>query len=517
MAKRAYQGGMPKPDRRGYYRPEVGGVRFIVGHKNEVSEGEARRRLEAVRDLFNRQATCSPSSPDSDWHSTALEIARQLAKGQPPIVSPPAAESDDPISEYVRGRIYGYRVHEARKWMPDVGIDEGLYREEVDSQREWLREEIQRAIGELQGGVVQEAKQAAPSNLDPSNLETRTFFTALSAYQDRLKKVGKRDSDGNLTTRVRHQIDRVRYIKEHRKTDFPLWQLDFAKLEEITAYWANRPTTKKGHRCSWEHAHDMLKEWWGFLTWLDKDSQWRWRFPDRANETRRTPVRLPEDDVSEAFSTVNKPTYTPEQLATIVEEADDFGRALIALCVNCAFGASEVGQWSTKLFTLHKSHPHATAIGFRTSDKHSWITGNRPKTGVYGEHLLWPEVAEAISPFLDGRSVFPVTKTGSRWYRTHSSNPQAKFNGWWAKLVTRAKKKHPDMPKYPFGSLRDTFPDIIRNEIQGGGELASLCLHHGSTTNDDLLNLYTKLPFRRLFEATEVLREKFLPMLRLLK
>ena len=99
MAKRAYQGGMPKPDRRGYYRPEVGGVRFIVGHKNEVSEGEARRRLEAVRDLFNRQATCSPSSPDSDWHSTALEIARQLAKGQPPIVSPPAAESDDPISE----------------------------------------------------------------------------------------------------------------------------------------------------------------------------------------------------------------------------------------------------------------------------------------------------------------------------------------------------------------------------------------------------------------------------------
>ena len=111
VAKRAYQGGMPKPDRRGYYSPEVVGVRFIVGHKNEVSEGEARRRLEAIRDLFNRQSDCSPSSPDSDWHSTALEIARQLAKGQPPIVSPPAAESDDPISEYVRGRIYGYRVH----------------------------------------------------------------------------------------------------------------------------------------------------------------------------------------------------------------------------------------------------------------------------------------------------------------------------------------------------------------------------------------------------------------------
>ena len=48
LANRAQKGGMPKPDRRGYYRPEVGGVRFIVGHKDEDSEGEARRRLEAV-------------------------------------------------------------------------------------------------------------------------------------------------------------------------------------------------------------------------------------------------------------------------------------------------------------------------------------------------------------------------------------------------------------------------------------------------------------------------------------
>ena len=186
------------------------------------------------------------------------------------------------------------------------------------------------------------------------------------------------------------------------------------------------------------------------------------------------------------------------------------------MCVSCAFGASEVGQWPTKLFTLHASHPHAAVIGFRTSENDSWITGNRPKTGVYGEHLLWPEVAEAILPFLDGRPVFPVTRTGGPRYRTHSSNPQTEFTQWEAGLVAKAKKKHPDLPRYPFGSLRDTFPDIIRGEIPGGGEIASLCLHHGSTTHDDLLNLYTKLPFRRLFEATEVLRESFLPLLGML-
>lgn len=59
MAKRAYQGGMPKPDRRGYYRPEVGGVRFIVGHKNEISEGGSQassggrpRPVQQTGDLF---------------------------------------------------------------------------------------------------------------------------------------------------------------------------------------------------------------------------------------------------------------------------------------------------------------------------------------------------------------------------------------------------------------------------------------------------------------------------------
>lgn len=512
MSKRAYRGGVPKPDKRGYYRPEVGAVRFTVGHKSEVSEGEAKRRLEAIRELFNRQA----GSSESDWHSTALDIAKQLARGQSPVVIPPAAEDDNPVTEHVRGRIYGYQVREARKWLPHVAIDEPLHQKEVASQRDWLRQEVQRTISELQGGVVEEAKRAAPADIDPSKLELRSFFAALNAYRERLKKVGKRDSAGNLSTRVRKQIDRLRYIKEHQQKDFPLWQLDYAELDEITAYWANRPPTRKGKRCSREHARDMLKDWWAFLRWLDKDSQWLWRFPERAEELKRPPVKLPEDNTSEPFSTINKPTYSPNQLAIIAEEADDFGRALIALCVNCAFGASEVGQWSTKLYVIRKAHPHAATIGFRSSDTDSWITGKRPKTGVYGEHLLWPEVAEAILPFLDGRPVLPVTKKGSLWYRTHSSNPQTAFGRWWSRLVVKAKRKNPDLPEYPFGSLRDTFPDVIRSEIKGGGEIASLCLHHGSTTNDDLLNLYTKLPFRRLFEATEELREKLLPLLQAL-
>ena len=418
MSKRAYSGGVPKADKRGYYRPEVGGVRFTLGHKSQVSEGEVKRRLDAIRDLFNKQAESPPTDPDSSWHSTALGLAKQIAQGQRPMVRPLPPEGDDPAVEHIRGRVYGYHVYEARKWLPDVLVDEPMLRQQIADQKEGLRARLQQSITQLKDGVLAEARDSTPAVVDPSKLETRTFFSALQAYRERLKSVGKRDSAGNLTTRVRKQKDRIRYIEEHQEKDFPLWQLDYARLDEITAYWVNRPTTRKGNRCSRDHARDMLKDWWAFLRWLDKNTQWQWHLPDRAEDLKRPPVRLPEDDTSEPFSTINKPTYTPEELAIIATHADAFGRTLIAVCVNCAFGASEVGQWPTRLYSLHKAHPHATGIGFRSSGDDSWITGKRPKTGVYGEHLLWPEVANALVPFLDGRQVLPLSRTGKPWYRT---------------------------------------------------------------------------------------------------
>jgi len=137
---------MPKPDRRGYYCPEVGGVRFTVGHKSEVSEGEASSGCDPGTVQQAVACSSSPDGSEATWHSTALEIAKQLAKGQQPFVDPPEADDDDPISEHVRDRIYGHRVHESRKWLRNVGIDEGLSQKEVASPQEWFRAEIQRLL-----------------------------------------------------------------------------------------------------------------------------------------------------------------------------------------------------------------------------------------------------------------------------------------------------------------------------------------------------------------------------------
>jgi hypothetical protein len=282
----------------------------------------------------------------------------------------------------------------------------------------------------------------------------------------------------------------------------------------MAAYWRNRPKTKDGNRCSWDHAHDMLKEFFRFLNWLDEHPSYKWSMPKGAEKISRSPIKLPEDDRNhqEAFRTINKDTYTPEQLAVLADFTDDFGRALIALCVNCAFGASEVGQWPTHLFTFHKAHPHAADVEFDSTDNDSWITGPRPKTSVYGEHLLWPQVVKAVEPFLrDKRPVLPMTNKGKPWFRPHSANPQTGFGNWWYRLLDRVEAKHQKFPRLPFGSLRDLLPNMLRAEYSD--EVASMCLQHGENKFDDLLDCYANVPFRKLFQATKEVEVRFKPLL----
>ena len=86
----------------------------------------------------------------------------------------------------------------------------------------------------------------------------------------------------------------------------------------------------------------MIKELWRFLNWLDSHPDFRWKKPPGLEHIDRKPISLPKDDNGVAFQTITKETYSPDQLATILRHTDVFGKALIGVCVNCAFGQSEV-------------------------------------------------------------------------------------------------------------------------------------------------------------------------------
>lgn len=501
--------GLPKADKRGRIRPYVGKLasgekaRFTVGDR-DTAPSEALRRLDVIRSLYEKQ--CARSGIDF-WNEWTRRVAIRIGAGEP-VTDVFLGDLDHP--QHMAGC-----VDQLRAWGLAVAVTEpGAYGEGLEAHSDQIQAIVQKLVVEevakqkgLRGAVAD--KVSLP--VDPMAMaETVTLHQAIDTYSRHLRDTGKTDEEGNLVARVNKCRDRLRYLKLAHK-NIPLWKLDLTQLSEIVAHWRNRPKTRRGNRCSKLHAQDMIKELWRFLKWLDSYPACRWNKPQGFEDVDRTPIALPQDDNGAAFQTITKETYSPEQLAKILRHTDAFGKALIGVCVNCAFGQSEVGQWSTSRVLLNTPHPHAEKIGIATSEADSWIVGPRPKTKKYGEHLLWPEVVEAVRPFLDGRDVLPITRNGTWWYRTHSKNPQTRFARWWTDLIKRVQESDPRFPYFPFGTLRDVLPDVLRSRYSD--DVASLALQHGSLGEDQLLKCYANLPFRKLFDATKELMDHFRPML----
>lgn len=63
----------------------------------------------------------------------------------------------------------------------------------------------------------------------------------------------------------------------------------------------------------------------------------------------------------------------------------------------------------------------------------------------------------------------------------------------------------PEFRRLSFGTLRDTLPNILRT--RHSSEMASICLAHGSTCGDKLIDCYTNKPFGRFHELMRTARE----------
>ena len=106
-----------------------------------------------------------------------------------------------------------------------------------------------------------------------------------------------------------------------------------------------------------------------------------------------------------------------------------------------------------------------------------------------------------------------ITKTGTLFYRLTGGgkNRSQIFNNKWSALIKRVQKSEEDFLYFPFSSLRDTAGDLIRHVADG--EVAATFLMHGQPVKqDDLLDLYTKRPFGKVFEALRQLEENLKPM-----
>ena len=110
-----------------------------------------------------------------------------------------------------------------------------------------------------------------------------------------------------------------------------------------------------------------------------------------------------------------------------------------------------------------------------------------------------------------GSDLLLVSERGQPWYSEHATNAQYKFANTWTRLLHRVRKSQPEFPILPFGTLRDTLPDLLRH--RESDDLASLCLAHGSPFHgDNLLECYGNRPFGRLHKAVRRLHAHFAPV-----
>jgi len=427
---------------------------------SETSDAEAARRLATIQALYQKQ--CERFRLDH-WNHWCLQVAKEIGAGMP--------ITDAFLMTMFNEATMASTAVLLREWGIPIQIKssqqfkEGMaiHREQIETMVADLVQQKMSELTDIRGPVVKEVRLPDAMSMG----ETATLFDALDAFAIHLKETGDRNEKGELKTKRRKTIKDVDTLKvQFADHNMPLWKLQLAEWEKLVAIWRNRPLTHKKVRCKVSWSEQQIKLLYRFGRWLHT-SRFDWQKPDGFDDVNRKPVKLPQDDNGNVWQTITKETYSPEELALIIENAKPFHRMIIAACVNCAFGQGEIGQWKTERMVFNERHKHEDNISFKSSDNDSWIVGPRPKTGCYGEHLLWPEVANAIQPYIDGRPVLWMTRNDTPIYNPNSLQPSSQIDNWWTGHIERLQKKHPNLEALPFGSLRDVLPNILTRDCTG--------------------------------------------------
>lgn len=518
------------PDEKGRYRPYLGKkiVRVVITrlpgaapdslpdtvvyedrpHRFNLGTDrrEAERRLARIRELY--EENCRVNGQEV-WSDRALEYAERIAKGEYRIEVPPLSPDcpvHDPVAEY------GQVIQVDRDRFPSLDLvpaDPALHAESVRRTQEMTQGRLRSLEAELK-----ELGALPPKGRLPERLIPGTLHEALDAYiKDDVWTENVVPGGDRLTYYGQLRVEQVGRLKSHHP-DVPLTDLTFDACKSMVDYWKGRPATRRtGKPMMRRTVENHIGELWRFFDWLDLTDRYQWVKPKGLERIDR---KVPRTEAERRISAITKPVYLVEELAILSRHATPLDRLALYVGLNCAMGAAELGRLEAGEVILGRRHEHAGRLNFVSTDSDSFIRMLRPKTGVFGEWLLWEETAAMVRWGLArarriGSDRLFVSDRGEPWYSDTSKNPQAKFANVWTRLLERVRKSHPDFPALPFGTLRDTLPDILRHHYSD--ELASLSLAHGNPFKaDSLLECYGNKPFGRLHTALRELRSHFAPV-----
>jgi hypothetical protein len=500
------------PDPNGYFRPRIGwecsqkGVlkqpRFNLG----TDPREALKRYRRIQDLYDDDCKQKDGRVDAKlWSPRGLMYARELARGKTSILIP---DPDLPRSTLAPSAVIEYQqgVEHLRQDFPSLDIvptDAEAWEESARKNQALVVERIRLLEAELKRMGAMLSRDALPADLS-----TGTLHEALEASIAEINRDGEKVEGDTLTPHNIKRVERLERLKQF--ADFPLYQLNLDKCSELIGYWRTRPEPEEGTRYSKSYSEGHVKELDRFFTWLDSTELFKWTKPRGLDGVKRAvPVLAGE----RKLSAMTKTTYSPEQLAVLNAHATDRERLALYLGINCAMGAAEAGRVVSDDIHFQKVHPFAKQLGVETSEADTFLRMFRPKTGVFGEWILWEPVVEVLRHAVkwskkQRTDVLCCREGGNALYNTASKNPGAAFGNMWKKLLDRVEKTDKQFPRLPFGSLRDVLPDMLRRDYSD--TLASMVISHGNPcTADNLLACYANLPWGRYHAALREVQPQF--------
>lgn len=495
-----------KPDASGRYRPYLGwkvgsdGVRRQHRFNLGTDRKEAERRLAKLREVY--EDNCRAVNGDR-WSPLGLMFAEKVARGEFRIAYQLESEEyygEDPLVAYAP---WLNRLRERWPSLEIVPKYPDIYEKSRQISKWIVEHHLETLEGEMRALGAIEAGQSLPEQLIAG-----TLYEALDHYSETVRSHNVFPGSGDLTPYGRLRLERVKRFKQAHD-DIPLHGLTYDTCTAMVAHWLSRPLGKRGPT-SRDNARHHVGELMRFFRWLDHTEKYRWQMPRGLERVAR---KVPRTDAERKLSVITKEVYSVRELADLNKHATPLERLMLYLGLNCAMGAAEMGRLAAGDFLIGHRHEHADRLHFPSTPADSFVRFLRPKTGVFGEWLLWPETVVMVRWALErsrriGSDLLFLSEKGQPWYNTKATNAQYKFANAWTRLLDRVQKSDSGFRRLPFGTLRDTLPDLLRHRV--GDDIASLSLAHGSPTNgDSLLECYGNRPYGRLHTALRDLHSDF--------
>ncbi len=523
--------------------------RLIAGKRFRVPVGtsprESDQRFLLLEKLWqDNEVFCRRIKRDMAWTDIALWAANHICKGAVRIPLPPI---DDILASYADchwderiDEVISRRTDETLRTHYTPGVD-GLYWDEAREFFEVICDSFPSVNWVVPPvhfkPIVQFHEEQARENLnrlaiarnqvspDPATpLIPGRFHEALIAYEQSRRKHFTQP-DGSFNGSGHHMLGMIRLMRE-RMADFQLAELDFTKCQCLFDYWRDRPeglVSEHKQPLSQKTCQNYLGELGRFLDWLHLCREFGWRKPVDFPSLNRKVRELSCD--RRTLLTPEIETFSVDELTVLYKHASLLERFLLVWCINCAHGAAEMGRVEWQDVAFRTEHPWARqGLKIETSNEDSWCGFIRPKSGVIGWWLLWPETVQLLEWWRAEKTVkerqpLPTdrvltTSEGQPLYRDESRNAQTGFSNTWTRLQKRIDNSEDKnrIRHRPFGTLRNQLPDWLGGE-HAKAVVASVALCHGIPHQEDklLYRHYANKPWGLLFQSQREFRQHLAP------